>query len=152
MGSCNKNNFGVNINKITVGGGSAGGCAAFGVGITENEDYFNELSIDQDRTLLSTNTGQKFQVHSIILLWGSKGCAEAIIKFNGKKLYNKNNPPVFIAHGTNDKLVDFNNALNVKKIYQKAGAYHEFFPLEGKGHGPWNVMAVSYTHLRAHET
>ena len=141
----NKNNFGVNINKITVGGGSAGGCASFGVGITENEDYFNELSIEQDRTLLSTNIEHKFQVHSIILLWGSKGCAEAIARLSGKKLYNKNNPPVFIAHGTNDKLVDFNNALNVKKIYQEAGAYYEFFPLEGKGHGPWNVMVNDKT-------
>ena len=54
----------MNINKITVGGGSAGGCASFGVGTTENEDYLNELSIEQDRTLLSTNIEHKFQVHS----------------------------------------------------------------------------------------
>ena len=103
------------------------------------------MNIEQDRTLLSTNTEQKFQVRSIILLWGSKGCAEAIIKYNGKKLYNKNNPPVFIAHGTNDKLVDFNNALNVKKTYQQTGAYFEFFPLVGKGHGPWNVTVNDKT-------
>ena len=106
----NKNNYGVNTDQITVGGGSAGGCASFGASITENEDYFNELSIEQDRTLLSTNIEYKFQVHSIILLWGSKGCAEAIARLSGKKLYKKNNPPVFIAHGTNDKLVHFNNA------------------------------------------
>ena len=74
----NKNNFGINTNQITVGGGSAGGCASFGAGITENEDYLKELNIEQDKTLLSTNTEQKFQVHSIIFLWGSKGCAEAI--------------------------------------------------------------------------
>lgn len=136
----NKNNFGLNINQITVGGGSAGGCASFGVGITENEDYLKELSIEQDRTLLLTNTEQKYQVHSIIFLWGSKGCAEAIARFSGKKLYNKNNPPVLIAHGTNDKLVDFKNSLDVKKIYQQTGAYYEFFPIQGKGHGPWNAI------------
>ena len=141
----NKNNFGINTNQITVGGGSAGGCASFGAGITENEDYLKELNIEQDKTLLSTNTEQKFQVHSIIFLWGSKGCAEAIATFSGKKLYNKNNPPVFIAHGTNDKLVDFKNALDVKKIYQKTGAYYEFFPLEGKGHGPWNAIVNDKT-------
>ena len=52
----NKNNFGVNTNQLTVGGGSAGGCASFGAGITENEDYLKELNIEQDKTLLSTNT------------------------------------------------------------------------------------------------
>ena len=32
-----------------------------------------------------------------------------------------------------------------EKIYQQTGAYYEFFPLDGKGHGPWNTMVSDKT-------
>ena len=100
------------------------------------------MNIEQDKTLLSTNPEQKFQVHSIIFL-GSKGCAEAIAVLVVRN-YTTKTTLVFIAHGANDKLVDFKNALDVK-IYQETGAYYEFFPLEGKGHGPWNTIVNDKT-------
>ena len=80
---------------------------------------------------------QKFQVQFNYFSWGNKGCPEAISKFSGKKLYNKNNPPVFIAHGTDDNLVDFKNALDVKNI-STDWCLLRILPFEGKGHGPWN--------------
>ena len=109
----NKKKYGINTDYITVGGGSAGAFSAVGVGITENDDYRDELTVKQDPTLLSTNLNELFEVRTILNFWGGKGCVDAINIFKDKQLYNKDNPSLFIAHGTE---------------------------------------AVSYTHLRAHET
>ena len=53
-------------------------------------------------------------------------------------MYNKNNPSLFTAHGTNDLIVTYEKAEALAAIYKVTGGGHVLYPLEGKGHGPWN--------------
>ena len=134
----NKKKYGINTDYITVGGGSAGAFSAVGVGITENDDYRDELTVKQDPTLLSTNLNELFEVRTILNFWGGKGCVDAINIFKDKQLYNKDNPSLFIAHGTEDLIVNYQEAEELADIYEVTGAPYVLYPLEGKGHGPWN--------------
>jgi acetyl esterase/lipase len=133
-----KKEYGVNTDYITVGGGSAGAYSAISVGITENEDYRDELTVEEDPTLLSTNLNEVFEVKTILNFWGGKECVDAINVLKNKKLYNENNPSLFTAHGTNDLIVTYEKAEALEKIYDATGVPHVLYALEGKGHGPWN--------------
>ena len=44
-------------------------------------------------------------------------------------------PPLFIIHGTEDKVVGFTRALNLVRGAESAGIHYEFHPQEGAGHG-----------------
>ncbi len=134
----NRTEYGINTDYITVGGGSAGAFSAVGIGITENEDYRDELSVEQDPTLLSTNLSELFEVKTILNFWGGKDCVDAISIFKNKQFYSKSNPSLFTAHGTNDQIVNYEKAEDLKTIYEATGADYILYPLEGKGHGPWN--------------
>jgi hypothetical protein len=35
-------------------------------------------------------------------------------------------------------IVSYEKAEALKTIYESTGAHHVLYPLEGKGHGPWN--------------
>ncbi len=133
----NKNKFGVNPNYITIGGGSAGAVSAIAVGISENDDYKSELSIKEDNTLLTTNLNISFKVKTILDFWGSKSAIDAISILYKKELFNKNNPAIFIAHGTDDDVVPYNRALELEGVYKKTGAPYIMYSLDKKGHGPW---------------
>lgn len=139
----NKTKFGVNTNYLTVGGGSAGGCSAVAIGLTPNEYYRDELSVIEDMTLKTTNLNKNFTVKTILDFWGSKRCADAVNIIYGIKIYNKKNPSLFIAHGTNDDVVPYQRALDLKEVYKKSGAPHVLYPLLGKGHGPWKAKVGS---------
>ena len=134
----NRTEYGINTDYITVGGGSAGAFSAVGVGMTENDDYRDELTVEQDPTLLSTNLNELFEVKTILNFWGGNDCVDAINIFKNKQLYSKSNPSLFTAHGTNDLIVSYKKAEALKTIYEDTGAPHVLYPLEGKGHGPWN--------------
>ena len=133
----NKNRFRIDTNYITVGGGSAGGVSSIAVGITDNMDYRDELSIEQDPTLETTNLNTNFKVKTILDFWGSKKAVDAINVIYSKNLYNMNNPSLFIAHGTKDKVVSYREAEELSRIYTMTGASFVLYPLKGKGHGAW---------------
>ena len=134
----NKNRFRIDTNYITVGGGSAGGVSSIAVGITDNMDYRDELSIEQDPTLETTNLNTNFKVKTILDFWGSKKAVDAINIIYSKNLYSKNNPSLFIAHGTRDRVVAYREAEELSKVYLNMGANYKLYPLVGKGHGAWN--------------
>ena len=67
----NKSVYNINTNYITVGGGSAGAVTSIGIGISNQEDYKNEINLNEDNTLSSTNLDQSYQVHTILDFWGS---------------------------------------------------------------------------------
>jgi acetyl esterase/lipase len=136
----NKNRFRIDTNYITVGGGSAGGVSSIAVGITNNKDYRDELSIEQDPTLETTNLNTNFKVKTILDFWGSKKAVDAINIIYSKNLYSTNNPSLFIAHGTKDRVVNYREAEELSRIYTTTGASFVLYPLKGKGHGPWQYI------------
>ncbi|MEZ6045928.1 MAG: alpha/beta hydrolase [Planctomycetaceae bacterium] len=48
---------------------------------------------------------------------------------------SKDDPPLLVLHGTEDKTVPFNQSERIVEVYQEAGLPVEFIPLEGAGHG-----------------
>jgi len=135
----NANTYNINTNFITVGGGSAGAITAITLGISNQEDYTDEINIKQDPTLTSTNIKQDYKIRTIVDLWGSKIAMDILENIFNHQRFNSSNPPLFIAHGTEDAVVPFSNAEALKTIYQTNGVPVAYFPLEGKNHGAWEA-------------
>ncbi|MBK3519238.1 alpha/beta hydrolase [Carboxylicivirga marina] len=135
----NAEKYKINTEYITLGGGSAGAVSAIAIGITNSEDFRDELTIQQDPSLSSTNVEIDFKVSAIVDLWGSKVALDAMEEIFGHQRFNSNNPPLFIAHGTEDPTVPFTNAEELKTIYETNKVPLAYYPLEGKGHGAWGA-------------
>jgi len=53
--------------------------------------------------------------------------------------YDSNDPPLFIAHGTEDPTVLFSEAEEMVQLYNSTGVHVELNTLEGSGHGAWDA-------------
>lgn len=131
--------WGINKDFITVGGGSAGAITAITAGISNPEDFRDEIDSTQDPTLVTTHPDREFRVSTIIDLWGSKVALEILQATYGHQRFDRNDPALMIAHGTEDPTVPFDRAEALKEMYENTGAPFAFYPLEGKGHGCWNA-------------
>ena len=136
----NADTYKINTDYITVGGGSAGAITAITLGVSNFEDYRDEISIDQDPTLATTNLEQTYQIQTIVNFWGSKVGLDALELLYGHQRFDSNDPPLFTAHGTEDPTVLFSNAVDLKTIYETNGVPFAYYPLEGAGHGAWNAQ------------
>jgi acetyl esterase/lipase len=135
----NSDTYKINTNYITVGGGSAGAITAIAIGISNQEDFKDEMDSNQDPTLISTNPDQSYQVRTIIDFWGAKVALDFLQKIYGHQRFDSNDPSLFIVHGTEDNIVPFSKAENLKTIYEANGLPIACYPLEGLGHGVWNA-------------
>jgi len=142
----NAGTYNINTNYITVGGGSAGAGTAITLGISNQEDYRDEIRFTQDPTLATANTGQTYQVHTILDFWGSKTTLDILDTIYCHQRFDSNDAPILIAHGTEDPTVPFSKAEELKAIYQANGVPYVFYPLKGLRHGPWNAT-VDGKHL-----
>ena len=136
----NADNYKINTNYITVGGGSAGAITAITVGVSEPEDFTDEISSTEDTTLSTTNLNSTYQVKTIIDHWGSKVALDILEDIYGHQRFDANDPPLFIVHGTQDPTVDYSNALALKAIYENLNIPLAFYPIDEPGHGFWNTI------------
>ncbi len=127
---------------ITVGGASAGAISTIALGISDQDDFKNELSVMDDPTLSSTNLDESYDVKSMIYFWGANVKLELLEAIYGVDRYDVNDPEVYLAHGTMDvnPSTPFSEATELKEIYDGLGVYSELVPLEGAGHGAWNAQ------------
>lgn len=135
----NANTYGINTNYITVGGGSAGAITATALGISELEDFRDEIDAQTDPTLLNTNLSESFKIKTILDFWGSKVSLDALGFVYNKDRFDSEDPALFIAHGTEDPTVVFEEAEALRDTYITTGAPYVFYALEGAGHGAWSV-------------
>jgi para-nitrobenzyl esterase len=135
----NSETYNIDTDYITVGGGSAGALLSISLGVTDAEDYTNELSITEDPTLSTTNINQPAKVHTIIDFWGGEAYVKILELLYGLQRFDSNDAPILIAHGTNDNIVDFSSAETLKNNYQITGVDYEFHPLQGFGHSAWDA-------------
>ncbi len=142
----NAETYQINTDYITVGGGSAGAITAISLGISNPEDFRDEINIEQDPTLSTTNVEQAYQIQTIVDLWGSKVALDALEQIYGHQRFDRNDPSLFIAHGTEDPTVRFSNAEDLKAIYYANDRPLAYYPLEGKRHGAWSAT-VNNKHL-----
>ena len=133
-------NYGINTDFITVGGASAGAITTIGLGITDEEDFRDEISITEDPTLLSTNLSQRYNIRSIVNFWGSNIKLELFESVYAKSPYDGRDPELLTAHGTKDSnpVTTYGEAVELKGIYDSYGIYNELVTLNA-GHGAWNA-------------
>ncbi len=131
--------YSINMDYLTVGGGSAGAINSVGVSVTELTDFTDELTVAQDPTLATTHLGQNYEVQTILDFWGAPTSVNLWEGVYGVDRFDTGDPPLFIAHGTADSTVVFSNGEMLQETWENHGIPHAFYPLEGAGHGPWDA-------------
>lgn len=143
---------------IAVGGGSAGAYTAIGVGLSNANDFRDELSDQQDVTRASTHLSASAKVAAVIDFWGAGTMLDLLAAQDGKTRFDAGDPPLAIIHGTADKTVLFSHAETLKQRYDAAKLPYAYYPLQGAGHGPWGakvgdktLIALSFDFLVKHQ-
>ena len=131
--------YDINMDYLTVGGGSAGGITSVGVSVTHPGDFTAELSMTEDPTLATTHLGQAYEVHTILDFWGSRVSVDLLQGVYGGNRFDPGDPPLFIAHGTEDQTVPYINALFLQSTWNNIGVPHVLHTLQDAGHGPWDA-------------
>jgi predicted esterase len=143
----NANTYNINRDYITVGGASAGAITTIALGISNQEDFKDEITSDDDPTLSTTNFNESYKVKSMIYFWGSNvklDVFEAVYDLEKYDRYDTNDPELFMGHGTaEDPVTPYEEALELQSIYDSLGIYNKLMTLvqpngEPAGHGAWN--------------
>ncbi len=143
--AANAGTYQIDLNYLTTLGGSAGAYLAIMLGVTDPADFRDELTAAQDSTLVSTNPGESFEVHSIIDHWGGISHMELLHVMSGTSRFDPTDAPVSIVHGTADSTVSFEEAVKLRDAYISTGVAHDFHPLEGVEHSPWSALIDGLT-------
>ncbi|WP_205597676.1 prolyl oligopeptidase family serine peptidase [Paraferrimonas sp. SM1919] len=137
----NSTDYNINTDYITVGGASAGSITTIALGISELEDFRDEISINDDPTLATANTDQSYKVNSMVYFWGSNIKLDVFEGVYGINRYDSNDPELFMAHGTaEDPVTPYAEALELQDIYNDLGVHSTLATLEGYGHGAWHAQ------------
>ena len=143
----NASTYGINTDYITVGGNSAGAVTTVALGISNLEDFRDEISADEDPTLATTNLTATYDVKSMVYFWGSNAkldLFEAVYGLEQYERYDANDPELFMGHGQAEDLqTPYEGALELQEIYDSLGLYSELQTIvlpDGSpaGHGAWN--------------
>lgn len=138
----NAETYSINTNYISIGGASAGAIIAISIGISNEEDFRDEIDINNDLTLSTSNLHQSYSVQTIIDYWGSKIGLDLLENIYGKSYFNGKIPPLFIAHGTEDATVPFSHAEDLKSIYKAHKVPLAYYPIQGAGHAVWDATVA----------
>jgi acetyl esterase/lipase len=139
----------IDVNKVVVMGGSAGGHLALMAGLLANDHRFDgncpgveniKVAAIIDKYGITDvwdwGYGKHITSKSAERWLGSKAKDEAFAKTVSPIQYvNKNNPPVFIVHGDADPTVPYEQSVELHKKLQEAGVVTEFMTVEGGKHG-----------------
>lgn len=137
----NSTTYEIDTDFITVGGASAGAITTIALGISNSEDFKDEIPTTEDTTLASTNLNEAYEVKSMVYFWGSNRKLELFEAVYGLNRYDVHDPELFMAHGTNDQNLStpFSEATELQGIYESLSIYNELVPLEDEGHGAWDA-------------
>ena len=145
----NANTYKINKDFITVGGASAGAITTIALGISNQEDFRDEISISDDPTLSTTNLNESYEVRSMVYFWGSNkklDVFEAVYDLEQYDRYDPSDPELFMGHGTaEDPVTPYEEALELQGIYDSLGIYNKLVTLllpngNPAGHGAWNAV------------
>ena len=137
----NADTYSIDVDEIAVGGASAGSITTIALGISNEGDFRDEISINEDPTLATTNLNETYDVKSMVYFWGSNVKVELYNTVYEVDRYDAKDPELFMAHGNgNDPVTPYEGALALQDIYNSLGIYNELVTLEGHGHGAWNAV------------
>ncbi len=145
----NANSYSINTDYITVGGASAGAITTVALGISNEEDFRDEITIADDSTISTTNINETYVVKSMVYFWGSNiklDVYEAVYNLEQYDRYDSNDPELFMGHGeAYDAVTPYEGALELKDIYNNLGVHSQLSTLlkpngDPAGHGAWNAV------------
>ena len=137
----NADTYSIDVDEIAVGGASAGSITTIALGISNESDFRDEISIYEDPTLATTNLNETYDVKSMVYFWGSNVKVELYNTVYEVDRYDDEDPELFMAHGDgNDPVTPYEGALDLQEIYDSLGIHSELVTLEGHGHGAWNAV------------
>jgi len=139
----------VDVNKIVIMGGSAGGHLALMAGLLANDHRFDGnckgvenikvAAIIDKYGITDVNDwayGPRITSKSATRWLGDKAKdAEFVKSVSPINYVNKNNPPVFIVHGDADPVVPYQQSVDLHKKLQEAGVKTQFVTIPGGLHG-----------------
>jgi len=137
--------YSISTDHIAVIGGSAGSVLAVGLGVSDQDDCTDEISLDDDPTLSTTNLDQSSEVATVIDHWGGTSILTVLELMDGIDRFDATDAPVSIVHGTEDLTVPFSEAETIQAAYHETGVAYEWHPLEGRGHGAWAASVDGQT-------
>ena len=130
----NADTYQINTDHVTALGMSAGASLAIMLGTTNADVYRDELTLEDDPTLASTNLDQPADVHTIIALSMTPAANTLIETVYGIDTYDETDAPIMIMNGTEDRLVDIREAEMLRDQYEATGVPYAYYPIEGAGH------------------
>lgn len=137
----NADTYGANADFLTVGGASAGAITATTLGITDVDDFRDEIPAADDPTRATTQPDVACAVGSVVSFWGSTTKLDLFQGIYGVDPFDAGDPELFLAHGTEDQnpSTPYTESEEFQAIYEDLGIHSELVPLEGKGHGAWGA-------------
>ena len=145
----NSNTYNINTDFITVGGNSAGSASTIALGISNQEDFRDEISTADDSTRSTTNINETYVIKSMVYFWGSNlklDVFEAVYDLEQYDRYDSNDPELFMGHGeAYDAVTPYEGALELQDIYNNLGVHSQLVTLlkpngDPAGHGAWNAV------------
>ncbi len=145
----NSNTYNINTDFITVGGNSSGSVSTIALGISNQEDFRDEIPISVDYTLSTTNLNENYSVRSMVYFWGSNAkldLYEMVYDLEQYDRYDSNDPELFMGHGqAPDLQTPYEEALELQGIYDSLGIYNKLVTLllpngDPAGHGAWDAI------------
>jgi len=143
--------YGYNANRLGVVGESAGGHLAAMLGTTsgtrtfdvgENLDYTSEVACVVNLFGLSDITREP-SVAARLLGSAGKDNPELVQGASPVTYVHRDEPPMLIVHGTDDKLVPYEQAELLADAMDKAHAQYHFHTVVGGGHNPYFGLNIN---------
>ena len=142
----NANTYNINRDFITVGGASAGAISTVALGISNPEDFRDEITVSDDPTLSTTNLNETYDVRSMVYFWGSNIKLDVFEAIYNLDRYDPSDPELFLGHGTaTDPVTPYEEALELQGIYNDLGIHNKLVTLlqpngDPAGHGAWDAI------------
>ncbi|MET0392926.1 MAG: alpha/beta hydrolase [Chitinophagaceae bacterium] len=148
----NAKELNIDVNKIVIMGGSAGGHLALMAGLLGNDHRFDTNCSGVDNIKVAAiidkygitdvwdwGYGPNITSKSATRWLGDKANDKAFAASVSPITYvNKNNPPVFIVHGDADPTVPYQQSVELHKRLKEAGVKTEFLTVPGGQHGKFS--------------
>ncbi|MEL6526448.1 MAG: alpha/beta hydrolase, partial [Chloroflexota bacterium] len=99
----NAETYQINTDYITALGMSAGASLAIMLGTTDAEIYRDELTVEEDSTLASTNLDQPTDIQTVVAFSMSSAANTLIERIYGINTFDATDAPLIFIHGTNDR-------------------------------------------------
>ena len=123
--------YGIDPNRIAIGGGSAGAIAALGAGLSATASFTNDGADYPPPP--ENNSDTEARAAAIINLWGTADFFP--------ELFSTQSPPIMTVHGGKDFRVGVSllPAENIDAKCKEFGIPHHYYPLPEEGHSPWRA-------------